>query len=108
MKEALEGVPPAPLPLGTWRDSGTPNPDAPTPPLDLSGTQTPTGGRGGRPPQPAAPPQGYAPPAPVRGGRGGGNPAADAGPIPPAPIPNAGASAGSRNRGLLDKLFGTP
>jgi penicillin-binding protein 1A len=102
MKAAHQGVPPAPLPLGTWRNPESPNPNAPLEPLDLTRAQAPTGGRGGRQPQAAAPPQGFAPAAPIPG-RGGGGPAADAAPIPPAPIPGAAG----RDRGFLNKLFGT-
>ena len=56
MKAAHEGVPVAGLPLGAWRGAEAQNPDAsPTPPLNLTGPQLGTGGRGGRPPQPAPP-----------------------------------------------------
>ena len=54
MKSAHEGVPVAALPLVAWRGPESPNPDASlVPPLNLTGSQLGTGGRGGRPPQPA-------------------------------------------------------
>jgi penicillin-binding protein 1A len=108
MKAALEGVPPAGLPLGTGR-----NPDAPLlPPLDLSGAQAPTpqsGGRGGLNPQTGAAAQSAPPPpAPIPGPRGAPAPvpATVSAPIPPAPIPSSGAGA-PRDKGPLSKLLGT-
>jgi penicillin-binding protein 1A len=93
MKAALQGVPVAALPLGSWRNGG-PNTDASLiPPLDLTGAPAPTApsaGRGGLPPQPSAP-QGLAPPPPTAGPHGPSRPAAVSAPIPPAPIPNPGA-----------------
>ena len=110
MRAAHEGVPVAGLPLGTWRNAETPNPDAPLlPPLDLTGAQAPTplpGGRGGAVTQPGAASQTAAPPpAPAPGPRGALGPAADWAPIPPASIPNAGPA--SRDKGPLNKLLGT-
>jgi penicillin-binding protein 1A len=110
MKSAHEGVPVAGLPLGTWRNAETPNPDAPLlPPLDLTGAQAPTpppGGRGGLASQPGPASQTAAPPpAPVSIPRGGGGPAADWTPIPPASIPNPVPA--SRDKGPLSKLLGT-
>ena len=56
MKAAHEGVPVAGLPAGPWRSAEAQNPDASlAPPLDLTGRPMGTGGRGGRPPQPAPP-----------------------------------------------------
>jgi penicillin-binding protein 1A len=97
MRAAHEGVPVAGLPLGTWRNAETPNPDAPLlPPLDLTGAQAPTpapGGRGGGVAQPGA----AQTPAPAPSPRGALGPAADWAPIPPASIPNA--PTGSRDKG---------
>ena len=76
---------------------------APTPPLDLAGVQAGSSGRGGRPPQPA--PAAFTPqaraiePRESSGGRGAL--------LPPADIPNAGRVPRARDKGLLDKLFGT-
>jgi penicillin-binding protein 1A len=96
MRAAHEGVPVAGLPLGTWRNAETPNPDAPLlPPLDLTGAQAPTpapGGRGG-----GAQPGAAQTPAPAPSPRGALGPAADWAPIPPASIPNA--PTGSRDKG---------
>ena len=107
MRAAHEGVPVAGLPLGTWRNAETPNPDAPLlPPLDLTGAQTPTpltGGRGGLASQPG--PASQTSPAPVSIPRGGAGPAADWAPIPPASIPNPVPA--SRDKGPLSKLLGT-
>ncbi len=110
MRTAHEGVPVAGLPLGSWRNADTPNPDAPPlPPLDLTGAQAPTplpGGRGGVVSQPGAASQTAAPPpVPAPGPRGALGPAADWAPIPPASIPNAGPA--SRDKGPLNKLLGT-
>ena len=109
MKSAHEGVPVAGLPLGTWRNAETPNPDVPLlPPLDLTGAQAqaptpPPGGRGGLASQPG--PASQATPAPAWGPRGAPGPAADRAPIPPASIPNSVPA--SRDKGPLSKLFGT-
>ncbi len=111
MKSAHEGVPVAGLPLGTWRNAETPNPDVPLlPPLDLTGAQAqaptpPPGGRGGLAAQPGPASQVAAPPAPAWGPRGAPGPAADRAPIPPASIPNPVPA--SRDKGPLSKLFGT-
>jgi penicillin-binding protein 1A len=110
MRAAHEGVPVAGLPLGTWRNAETPNPDAPLlPPLDLTGAQAPTplpGGRGGLVSQPGAGSQTVAPPpAPAPGPRGALGPAADWAPIPPASIPNP--LPASRDKGAPGKLLGT-
>jgi penicillin-binding protein 1A len=107
MKAAHEGVPVAGLPVGTWRSAQTQNPDAsPTPPLNLTGSQMGTGGRGGRPSQPAPPPESFVPQARVvgpRGASGGGG----EGLLPPAEIPNGGRGPPAHDKGLIDKLFGT-
>ena len=67
MRAAHEGVPVAALPLATWRGAEAQSPDAsPTPPLNLTGSQIGTGGRGGRPPPPAPPPDSFVPQARVR------------------------------------------
>ncbi len=111
MKSAHEGVPVAGLPLGTWRNSETPNPDVPLlPPLDLTGAEAqaptpPPGGRGGLAAQPGPASQTAPPPAPAWGPRGAPGPAADRAPIPPALIPNP--IPASRDKGSLSKLFGT-
>jgi penicillin-binding protein 1A len=110
MKAAHEGVPVAGLPVGTWRSGEAQNPDAsPTPPLNLTGAQMGTGGRGGRQPQPAPPPapENLTPQARVIGPRGAPGANADGAPIPPSEIPNAGHGPPVRDKGLLDKLFGT-
>jgi penicillin-binding protein 1A len=110
MRAAHEGVPVAGLPVGTWRNAETPNPDAPLlPPLDLTGAQAPMvlpGGRGGGGAQSGAASQTVAPPAaPAPGPRGALGPAADWAPIPPASIPNSLPAA--RDKGPLGKLLGT-
>jgi penicillin-binding protein 1A len=110
MRAAHQGVPVAGLPLGTWRSGEMQNAFAsPTPPLDLTGLETGTGGRGGRAPQPPPQPQPQAltPPVRVLGSRGAFGANADGGLVPPADIPNAGRGPRARDRGLLDKLFGT-
>jgi penicillin-binding protein 1A len=107
MKAAHEGVPVAGLPGATWRSAEAQSPDAsPTPPLNLTGSQIGTGGRGGRPPQPAPPPESFVPQARVMGPRGASGGGGD-GLLPPAEIPNGGRGPPARDRGLLDKLFGT-
>ncbi|MGC2785884.1 MAG: penicillin-binding protein 1A [Roseiarcus sp.] len=107
MKAAHEGVPVAGLPLGTWRSADAQNPDAqPTPPLNLTDTQMGTGGRGGRPPPPAPLPEAFTPQPRVAGPRGA-RPTEDGGLLPPAEIPNGGRGPPARDKGLLDKLFGT-
>ena len=106
MRAAHEGVPVAGLPLGTWRSAEAQSPGASLPPLDLTGLQAPSGGRGGRAPQPAPAPQSFTPPARL-GSRGGSSGNGDQAPVPPAEIPNAGRGQRARDRGLLDKLFGT-
>jgi penicillin-binding protein 1A len=110
MKAAHEGVPVAGLPLGAGRSAEAQGPDAsPTPPLNLTGAQMGTGGRGGRQPQPAPPPapENLTPQARVIGPRGAPGANADGAPIPPSEIPNAGHGPPVRDKGLLDKLFGT-
>jgi hypothetical protein len=111
MKAAHEGVSVAGLPLGTWRNADTPNPDAPPlPPLDLTGAQAPMlppGGRGGGSAHPSSAPAGAPPPAPNPGPRGALGSAAVSAPIPPAAIPNTGAGPAARGKGLLNRLFGT-
>ena len=110
MKAAHEGVPVAGLPLGAWRGAEAPSPDAsPTPPLNLPGPQLGTGGRGGRPPQPApSAPQTFTPQARVVGPRGASEGADDGDLLPPAEIPNGGHGPSAHDKGLLSKLFGTP
>jgi penicillin-binding protein 1A len=110
MKAAHEGVPVAGLPAGAWRSAEASGPDAPlAPPLNLTGAQMGTGGRGGRTPQPASPPppEAFAPHPRAAGPRGAPG-ASDGGLLPPAEIPNAGRGPVARDKGLLDKLFGTP
>jgi penicillin-binding protein 1A len=99
MKAAHQGVPVAGLPLGARRSV-----DAPQPPLDLTGAQAPvlpSGGRGGRAPNPSTS-QGS---PPIPGLRIAPGPISGAPPIPPASIPNAGPAA--RAKGLFDRLLGT-
>jgi penicillin-binding protein 1A len=106
MKAAHEGVPVAALPVGTWRSAEAQNPDAPpAPPLNLTGSQMGTGGRGGRPPQPA--PDSYTPQARAVSPRGAPSAAEDEILLPPAEIPNGARGPRAHDRGLLDKLFGT-
>jgi penicillin-binding protein 1A len=105
MKAAHEGVPVAGLPAGTWRSAEAQNPDArPTLPLNLTGAEMGTGGRGGRAPPPA--PEAFTPQPRVAGPRGASGGGADE-LLPPAEIPNGGHGSPTRDRGLLDKLFGT-
>ena len=107
MKAAHEGVPVAGLPAGARRGADAQSSDAVlAPPLNLTGSQIGTGGRGGRPPQPAQPPDNFMPQARAVGPRGASG-AADDGPLPPAEIPNAGRGPAARGKGLLDKLLGT-
>ena len=103
MKAALEGVPPAQLPSGVWRNVDAPVADAPpsAPPVAVGEPLAI-----GRPaPNAAAPLL-----APVAAGRRPIAPAADeAAPLPPAAIPNVGeapAQRPSRDRNLLEKLLG--
>ena len=107
MKAAHEGVPVAGLPVGTWRGAEAQSSDASPPPLNLTGSQMGTGGRGGRAPQPAPQPEAFTPQPRAVGPRGALGASADRAPIPPAEIPNAGRGPPARDRGLLDKLFGT-
>jgi penicillin-binding protein 1A len=107
MKTAHEGVPVAGLPPGGQRSAETSNPGG-LPAADLTGAQTPSGGRGGRAPQPAPPPQAFTPQPRAVGSRGAPSAAADDETLlPPAEIPNSGRGAPARGKGLLDKLFGT-
>jgi penicillin-binding protein 1A len=110
MKAAHEGVPVAGLPAGGWRGADAQSSDAAlTPPLNLTGAQMGTGGRGGRAPQPAPPPPPVAfAPQPRAAGPRGASGAGDGGLLPPAEIPNAGRGSVARDKGLLNKLFGTP
>jgi penicillin-binding protein 1A len=111
MKAAHEGVPVAGLPAGAWRGADAQNSDAAlTPPLNLTGAQMGTGGRGGRAPQPAPPPppEAFAPQPRAAGPRGASSAAEDGDLLPPAEIPNAGRGPVARDKGLLNKLFGTP
>jgi penicillin-binding protein 1A len=110
MKAAHEGVPVAGLPAGTWRSAEAPSPDpSPTPPLNLTGAQMGTGGRGGRAPQPApqpSPPQAFTPQARASGPREPSRAADDPAPLPPAEIPNGVRGPRARDKGLIDKLLG--
>jgi penicillin-binding protein 1A len=110
MKAAHEGVPVAGLPAGGWRGADAQSSDAAlTPPLNLTGAQMGTGGRGGRAPQAAPPPPPVAfAPLPRAAGPRGASGAGDGGLLPPAEIPNAGRGPVARDKGLLNKLFGTP
>jgi penicillin-binding protein 1A len=111
MKAAHEGVPVAGLPAGAWRSADAQNPDAPlAPPLNLTGGQMGTGGRGGRAPQPAPPPppESFTAQPRAAGPRGTPRAAEDGDLLPPAEIPNAGRGPVAHGKGLLDKLFGTP
>jgi penicillin-binding protein 1A len=111
MKAAHEGVPVAGLPAGAWRSADAQSSDAAlTPPLNLTGAQMGTGGRGGRAPQPAPPPppEAFAPQPRAAGPRGASSAAEDGDLVPPAEIPNAGRGPVAHGKGLLDKLFGTP
>src|SRR6185437_6891659 len=87
MKAAHEGVPVASLPSAGWRSAETQGQGAQLlPPLDLTGPQAPSGGRGGRPPQPApAPREAFVPEARTspRGAVGASN---GGGLLPPADI----------------------
>ena len=106
MKAAHEGVPEAGLPAGAGRGADPQSSDAPpAPPLNLTGSQMGTGGRGGRPPPPAPPPEAFAPQPRAAGPRGASG-AGDDG-LPPAEIPNAGRGPAAHGKGLLDKLLGT-
>lgn len=108
MKAAHEGVPVAGLPLGTWRSAEAQGPDAaPSPPLDLTGLQPASGGRGGRAPQPAPPAQTFTPQPRAIARRGALGSATDGAPLPPADIPNPGHGPPARDKGLLDKQLGT-
>ncbi|HEY6518415.1 MAG TPA: hypothetical protein VIZ19_03485, partial [Roseiarcus sp.] len=86
------------------------SPDAPlAPPLNLTGLQLGTGGRGGRPSQPAPfPPQTFTRQAKAAGPRGAPGGADDGDLLPPAEIPNGGRGPSAKDKGLLSKLFGTP
>jgi penicillin-binding protein 1A len=106
MKAAHAGVPVAGLPLGAWRSAESQSPDA-SPPADLTGAQTMSGARGGRQPQPPPQPEAFTPQARAAGARGAAGANADGTPIPPAEIPNSGRGPPARDKGLLDKLFGT-
>jgi hypothetical protein len=110
MKAAHQGVPVAGLPAGAWRNAEAPNPDAPlAPPLNLTGAQMGTGGRGGRAPQPTPPPpESFTAQPRAAGPRGASSAPEDGDLLPPAEIPNAGRGPVARGKGLLDKLFGTP
>ena len=108
MKAAHEGVPVAGLPLGAWRNADAPD-ASPTPPLNLTGPQLGTGGRGGRAPQPAPlAPQTFTPQArAIVGPRGASGGVDDEDLLPPAEIPNGGHGPSAHDKGLLSKLFGT-
>jgi len=108
MRAAHEGVPVAALPLGTWRRGGAPNAEAsPSSPLNLGGLQSGTGGRGGRQPQPLPAPEAFAPQARAIEPRGSSGERGGGALLPPADIPNASRGPPARDRGLIDKLFGT-
>ena len=103
MKAALEGVPPAPLPSGDWRNVDQPSTDAPStaPPAPVGEPLAI-----GRPAQSAEAP----PPAPFAPARRPIAPAAaDGAPLPPAAIPNVGdapAPRQQRDRNFIEKLLG--
>jgi penicillin-binding protein 1A len=103
MKAALDGVPPAALPSGVWRNVDQPATDAP-PPAPPAPVGEPLAI--GPPAQSAAAPP--APFAPVR--RPIAPAAADGAPLPPAAIPNVGADAPAprapHDRNFIEKLFG--
>jgi penicillin-binding protein 1A len=106
MRAAHEGVPVASLPLGTGRAGAPGLESAPSAPLDLTGLQPLSGGRGGHAPQPA--PETFTPQARAiipRGATGGAH--EEGALLPPADIPSAGRGPRARDKGLLDKLFGT-
>ena len=98
MKAALDGVPPAELPSGVWRNVDAPVADAPPPPAAVGEPLAI-----GQPAQSAA-----APLAPTR--RPIAPAADDDAPLPPAAIPNAGGDAPAprapRDRNLIEKLLG--
>jgi penicillin-binding protein 1A len=103
MKAALEGVPPAQLPSGTWRNVDQPATDAPpTAPPAAVGEPLAIG----RPADSADSP----PSAPFAPARRPIAPAADDGaPLPPAAIPNVGDAPPlrqQRDRNFIEKLFG--
>jgi penicillin-binding protein 1A len=110
MKAAHEGVPVAGLPLRAWRGADAQSADAPlAPPLNLTGAQMGTDGRGGRAPQPAPlPTQSFTPQARAVGPRGSSGGADDVDLLPPAEIPNGRRGPSAHDKGLLSKLFGTP
>jgi penicillin-binding protein 1A len=104
MKGAHQGVPVAALPSGVWRNADAPAPEAAPP---------------AAPPDPPPAPIPEAAGAPLNINRGGValqnapvrrdiapvNEPDDA-PLPPASIPNVGGAPPSRDKGLLNKLFG--
>ncbi len=105
MKVALDGVPPADLPSGVWRNVDQPATEAPpTAPPEAVGEPLALG----RPAQSAAaPPAQTAPLSPTRRPIA---PAADVdAPLPPAAIPNVGEAPAPRpphQRNLIEKLLG--
>ena len=107
MKAAHEGVPVAGLPVGTWRSAEAQNPDASA---DASAQphRLADGDRRTRraPAAAGAPPEAFTPQPRVAGPRGA-RPTEDGGLLPPAEIPNGGRGPPARDKGLLDKLFGT-
>ena len=104
MKGAHQGVPVATLPSGVWRNADAPTPEAAPPEA---------------PPDPAPAPVPEAAGAPLTINKGGlalqngavrrdiapvSDP--DAPPLPPASIPYVGGAAPTRDKSLLNKLFG--
>ena len=94
-----------------WRSAEAPSPDASlAPPLNLTGAQMGTGGRGGRAPQPAPPPppEAFAPQPRAAGPRGASGAPTTAGCSRPPRSRMPAVDRPAHDKGLLDKLFGTP
>ena len=111
MRAAHEGVPVASLPSGSLarrrgaKSGCSTRASARTSPARKSG---PGDEEDAAPqPAPAPPPAAFTPQARASGSRGAVAPADEGGLLPPADIPNPGRGPRARDRGLLDKLFGT-